>query len=301
MNSGAGGAPAPALDRLQRWMQAVITDPHGVRSGVASEAARCSLDIDLETLERVVAPSASLSGGARLAIYARSYHARLLQCFQSMFPALLKALGEPLFNHFALDYLQHHPPCSYTLEHLADAFPQHLAATRPDRAAPPTERESWPDFIIDLALLEWTFLKVYDGPGVEGRTLPRAQDVLAIRPRRLLEARPAPVSCLRLFAFRYPVHAYLLAVRRGQTPELPAPAASFVAVTRWNYRVRLYELTAPQHALLRAFDGRRTISQIINRDARHDAGGESSIATVRNWLCDWAAKGLFKSIQVADD
>jgi hypothetical protein len=26
----------PALDRLQRWMQAVITHPGGIRSGVAS-------------------------------------------------------------------------------------------------------------------------------------------------------------------------------------------------------------------------------------------------------------------------
>ncbi|HKQ52694.1 MAG TPA: DNA-binding domain-containing protein, partial [Pyrinomonadaceae bacterium] len=158
------------LERLQHWVQAVVTHPAGVAHGVASaEAQAVGLRPDLDALETVVAPSATLSGAERLAIYWRSYHARLLQCFREMFPALLHALGQELFDGFARDYLQRHPSRSYTLDRLADAFPQHLAETRPDAAAPPDERESWPDFIVELATLEWAFLKVYDGPGLEGR------------------------------------------------------------------------------------------------------------------------------------
>jgi hypothetical protein len=283
----------PELEQLQRWVQAVITHPGGLVSGIVSEAARRSLAVDLDALEDVVAPSATLSGAERLAIYWRSYHARLLQCFQAMFPALLRALGEELFNQFALDYLQHHPSQSFTLDRLADAFPQHLAETRPDADAPPDQRERWPDFIIELATLEWAFLKVYDGPGVEGRPLPGVRDILAMTVEQLLEMRPVRAPCLRLFAFRYPVHTYMLAVRRGEEPEWPAQADSFVAMTRRNYRVMLHELSSPQYALLQALDGRLTVAQALDRAADGNGHGHSLVATIRDWLCDWVAKGFF--------
>jgi len=300
MSDDGNGAPDPALDQVQRWMQAVITHPGGIRSGVVSGAARRSLDVDLHTLEAVVTPSATLSGAERLAIYSRSYHARLLQCFQSMFPGLLHALGEELLNAFAIDYLQQHPSQSYTLDQLADAFPQHLAQTRPDADAATGAREGWPDFIIDLTWLEWAFLKVYDGPGVEGQPTPDAQDLLALTDEQLLAARPTPAPCLRLFTFRYPVHSYWRAVRRGEQPQLPAPNECCIAMTRRNYRVVLHELPAPQYALLQALDGQHTIGQILNRAA---AAGDHApdIATLRNWLGEWVAKGYFASVHVAHE
>jgi hypothetical protein len=285
------------LERLQRWMQAVITHPLGVGTGIASGEARRSINVELDTLETVVSPSRTLSGAERLAIYCRSYHARLLECFETMFPALLHALGHELFNQFALDYLQHHPPRSYTLDHLADAFAQHLAETRPDRDAPPDKRESWPDFIIELALLELAFLKIYDGPGVEGRTLPRMPDILSLAPELILDAHLKPVPCLQLFAFRYPVHTYMLAARQDKQPEPPAPLESFVAVTRWNYRVRLYELSAPQYDFLRLLDAQHTVRQAINQGDDK----QPTLTTIRNWLCDWVTKGFFESVAVTND
>jgi len=301
MSTGDKNRRRPELDRLQQWMQAVITHPRGIRSEFVSKGALRSLDASISLLEEIILPSARLSGAERLAIYCRSYHARLLQCFQSMFPALLGALGEKLFNRFALDYLQHHPPSSYTLDRLADAFPQYLAETRPDADRPQDEREVWPDFIIELASLEWAFLKVYDGPGIEGRALPRAQDILSFAAERILQACPSPVPCLRLFAFRYPVHTYMLAARRDENPELPAPLKSFVAMTRLNYRVRLYELSAPQYALLEALDGHHTIGQTLDRGLSAGGRRQPSLTTVRDWLCDWADKEFFESIEIPGD
>jgi len=290
--------PRLALDRVQRWMQAVIAHPSGVAAGVASAEARHSLGVDFGRLEDVLNPSQTLTAAERLAIYSRSYHARLLQCFGSMFPALLRALGEELFNHFALDYLRQHPPRSYTLDELADAFPQHLADTRPDADAPPEERETWPDFIVELATLELAFLKVYDGPGVEGRARPGAADILGLVGASILRARPAPSPCLRLFAFRYPVHTYMLAARRAEEVPLPAPAESFVAMTRRDYRVKLYQLTAPQYALLKHLDGRRALGEILARRPPAPTPQPPSASDVRDWLCDWAARGFFESVAV---
>ncbi|MCA1568155.1 MAG: DNA-binding domain-containing protein [Acidobacteria bacterium] len=283
------------LGRLQGWMQAVITHPGGVGAGVASPAARRRVAVDAKSLETIVIPSETLTGAERLAIYSRSYHARLLQCMREMLPALYHALGEGLFNLFALDYLQHHPPRSYTLDNLADRFVQHLAETRPDSNALPSERESWPDFIVELVAMEWAFLKVYDGDGLEGRALPSAAGIRALDLERILESRPAPAPCLRLFAFRYPVHAYMLAVRRGERPPIPAPSETFVAATRSDFRVMLYELSAQQYAVLKAFDGQHAL-----KDALDQIGSVSSprphAATIRDWLCDWASKGFLETV-----
>lgn len=280
----------PELERLQRWMQAVVTHPGGIQMGMASRDANSNIAVDISQIETVVSPSLTLSGAERLAIYSRSYHARLIECFQSIFPTLLQALGEQLFDHFVIDYLQHYPPHSYTLGNVADDFPAHLEKTRPDADQPPENRESWPDLIIELAQLELAFIKVYDGPGVEGQALPNWPNVLMMPMEQLLGLRPMLVPGLRFFAFRYPVHTYWLAARRGETAELPEPAPSFVVMLRRNYRIQVYDLLVAQHRLLGMFDGRCTVDQALRQTSMLE------IATVRLWLSEWIAKGFFQSL-----
>jgi hypothetical protein len=296
MSERAEDQALPELARLQRWMQAVITHPGWVGPGLASAESLRGLDVAPDGVEAVVTASAALSGAGGLAIYCRAYRARLLHCFRAIFPALRDALGEELFDRFALDYLRHHGSRSWTLDRLADAFPQHLADTRPDADAPPDQREPWPDFLIDLAALEHAFLKVYDGPGVEGRPLPAAEAVRELDLHSLWDATPVPAPCLRVFAFRFPVHSYLVAVRRGEAPGLPAARACFVGLTRQDYRIRLYELSPPQYAVLRALDGRHTVSQALARSPAILGEEPPSPATVRGWLADWAAKWFFAAI-----
>lgn len=291
----------PELEHLQRWMQAVVTQQGEAFAGVASEVGGCGLDLSHGTVEEVIPRSAKLSGEGRLAIYQRSYHARLLQTFQSMFPSLLCAMGEELFNRFALDYLRQHPPHSYTLDRLADDFPRHLAENRPDADAPPERREQWPDFVIELATLELAFLKVFDGPGLEGRKLPCASDIQALADDHLLNVRPVPAPCLRLFACSYPVHTYLLSARRGESPNLPAPAESFVCMTRRDYRVLMYELTPPQYEFMRVLDGRRSVARAIKLCAPSVGHAQLSGSAVRVWLSDWAGKGFFERVEAPHD
>ena len=293
--TGDDARPAATLGRLQHWMLAVVTHPDGLRAGLASRDARRALDLSAETLEQVVAPSATLTGAERLAVYGRSYHARLLECFRAVFPCLRHALGAPLFDDFALDYLSRHPPRSYTLDRLADYFPQHLADTRPDADAPPGERESWPDFVVELAALELQFMKVYDGPGLEGRPAPDADELAALSDRQLLGARPAPAPCLRLFTLTHPAHLYLLAARRGESPAPPPPAPCFVAMTRRDYRVRLHELTRAEHSLLELLDGRRTVGQALELSARRAEAPPP--AAVRILLRGWTAGAFFERVE----
>jgi hypothetical protein len=278
-------------------MQAVITNAGGIRAGVASAEARQQIDVGFDELESVVARSGALTSAARLMIYSRAYHTRLLEAFHAEFPCLLQALGEDLFNHFVIEYLHHHPPHSYTLHRLAERFPAFLSATRPDAEAPPDERESWPDFIVDLATLERTFIETYDGPGSEGQSLVEAEQVRGLTHTDFLNARLVPAPCLRVLAFRYPVAAYFASVRAGGQPILPASLDTFLAMTRVNYVVRFYDLSRVQYELLTGLATGLSIEHaMIQATKLTGFERESFSPALRAWIAHWAAAGCFLRI-----
>lgn len=163
-----------ALDVVQRWFQAVVTHRGGVADGAESQEAQGLIRLNRGELEAVVCRSRNLTAAERLSIYANAYYSRLLECLGEAFPILKKALGEEVFTDFAFEYLQSYPSRSYTLDHLGESFPRFLAETRPEDEPGAV---SWPDFLIDLATLEWTIAKVFDGPGVEGRTVLKPGDL----------------------------------------------------------------------------------------------------------------------------
>ena len=294
-NSGRG------LDTIQRWMQAVIMHPVGVAEGIASAEARAHIDVTPEEAETVVTRSRALTALDRLAIYSYAYYARLLECIREEFPVLKHALGEEVFDAFAVGYLQQYPSRSYTLFQLGANFPRYLAETRPEVGEDDGLPADWPDFLIDLATLELTFNEVFDGPGVEGEDLLDADRLRAVSPERLLEARLVGVPCLRLLALRYPVHKYFTAVRRHEDPNPPGPAETYLAVTRRRYVVRHYELSPPAYQLLHALLVGESLGQAIKRAVDSAAPDLDRLpANLWTWFHDWAAEGFFRGVELAD-
>ncbi len=282
------------LIRIQGWMQTVITHPSGIRAGIASEAARQDFDTAFEDIEKIVSRSKALTGAERLMIYSRSYHARLLECFRAEFPCVLHALGNELFTDFAIEYLKCYPPRSYTLHDLAKNFPQFLAETRPDASAPLAERETWPDFIIDLAILERAFIEVFDGPGSEGQLLARAGQITALDDERFTQLRLAAVPCLRLLAFRYPVLAYFNEVREKKEPDMPAPSDTFLAVNRMNYRIHFSTLTSEQYRVLASIVSGLPVAEALTSASEVTGYDHNWLAArMRTWLRDWVDGGFF--------
>ena len=282
------------LLQVQRWMQAVITHPSGVRAGVASEAARRGFDAAFEDVEKIVSRSRALTGAERLMIYSRSYHARLLECFRAEFPCVSHALGDGLFTDFVIEYLKYYPPRSYTLHDLAKEFPRFLAETRPDASAPSGKQEAWPDFIIDLATLERTFIEVFDGPGAEGRPLASADQIRELDDERFAKLRLAAVPCLRLLAFRYPVLDYFNGVRGKKEPVMPAPSDAFLALNRLNYRVHFSTLSPAQHRVLASMISGLSVAEALSSAA--DITGHDRdwlAARMRMWLRGWVNNGFF--------
>lgn len=90
------------------------------------------------------------SSDERIAIYQRAYRLRVIETLHRMFPRLLRAAGEPLFDDFALTFLREEPPRGWTLDRLAETFPQWLDRTKP-------EGEEWAERIASLARREAEF------------------------------------------------------------------------------------------------------------------------------------------------
>jgi hypothetical protein len=289
------------LDQIQRWMQAAIVHPAGVAEGIASPEARQHIDIGPDEAELIINRSQAQTALERLSIYAYAYYARLLDCLREEFPVLRHALGEELFDAFAVGYLEQYPSRSYTLFHLGHHFPRYLAETRPDRDSEENTPVNWPDFLIDLATLELTFNEVFDWPGVEGEERLDVDQLRTISPDQLLQARLVGAPCLRLLALNYPVHHYFTAVRRHEDPEIPSPADTYLAVTRQRYVVRHFELSRPAYELLHALLAGESVGEAICRALEAaDSEAELLATNLRTWFHDWAAEGFFRAVKLED-
>ncbi|HVR76526.1 MAG TPA: DNA-binding domain-containing protein [Planctomycetota bacterium] len=292
-----------SLDAVQRWFQAVISHPQGVDDGIEAEEARRWIAVRAGEIEDVIRPSRSLASKDRLAVYANAYYARLLECLGESFPVLKRAVGEEVFNDFAFGYLQKYPSRSYTLNRLADDFAHHMEETRPDIGAPGV---SWPDFLIDLARLEWTIAEVFDGPGTEGAPALDASKLRSIPPEKWPDARLVPVPCLKLLASRYPVSSYFTASRRAKAGEeiaIPDPGEELVAITRRDFIVWRHDLTRPQFLLLDGILSRKTVGESIRlaAEAAQAAGGGADPleAALEEWFRDWTRIGFFKDVELS--
>lgn len=288
---------APDLNRVQRWMQAVITHPDGVLSGADGEAAKELIDVGRGNLESVVTRSRALEASDRLAIYANAYYARLIECIGDVFPVLKRVLGEEAFDSFAFDYLQSYPSKRYSLNDLGDQFVNFLRQTRPDPDRAKDEAD-WADLLIDLATLEWTIYEIFDGPGIEQEQMLEADDVAGVDPQAWLGMRLQTVPCLQLVVAGYPVNGFYTAVRATEDEleiPFPDPSATYVAISRRDYIVRRYDLTHPQHELLGVLRQGGTIGQALEACAEATPAEELDqlAQDVQQWFRNWTAERCF--------
>ena len=307
------GAPSSCaeISRLQRWFQTVVTHTDGVDSGASSQEAQQLIQLRPGQLEKVVTRSRALTAAERLAIYANAYHTRLLECLGEVFPLLKRTLGDEAFEVFAFGYLQEYPPQSYTLNELGRSFPHYLEETRPQADSAETnppgacssaeEADDWPEFLIDLARLEWTIYEVFDGPGVEGQPLLSADAFLNVPPERWADVQLDMVPCLQLLATRFPVNDYYTRLRQakdGESVPLPSAQASFVALTRRDYVVRRYNLSETEFELLRALQQGLLLGQGIEHalQASHDDFMQLA-EDLKLWFRNWTAEGFIRAIR----
>lgn len=234
-------------------------------------------------VEAHIQASPALAPAQRLAIYQRGYYARLLQCLEGQYKALCHALGKELFDDFARDYLKAHPSHSPTLSELGAHFPDFLENTRPDKDE--VEKESWIDFMVDLARFEWQLYRVFDAPGHEGK--PYAD---ASVPDESLRLQP----CFFLYQYRFPVDAYYHAVARGEDPDIPAAKARYLAICRKDYSIGIFSLLAPQYVFLTEVAKGSGIKTALKSTATaFDSPETAAQQAWATWKTNWCPAGFF--------
>jgi bifunctional DNase/RNase len=146
------------IDRLQQQMLKAIT-------GI-SDLAVIS---DLHT-NQLLRPNAYLNPKQALAIYQRAYIARLLDCLREDFPILRQHLGDQLFDHFAIEYMNTFPPKSYSLFDLGEHFPLYLQQSCPEIRLLDQQEQMLYMLPIEIATAERLHIRAMRAQGTEQRS-----------------------------------------------------------------------------------------------------------------------------------
>ena len=286
------------LNTIQRWLQAVITHPDGVRAGIDSPTARQLVEVTPVDVEQVILPSREMTSLDRLQIYGRAYFGRLLECLAAQFPAMQHAAGEVAFNGLAFGYLVDHPSKSYSLSSLGNSFDEYLAATRPPRSddVDPLTPD-FADFLIELARLERVYAEVFDGPGPERSTTLNLNVLAGLSPQQFADSRMVFHSCVRLLELQFPVHEYATAIRRKLEPTPPIARPIHLVVTRRDYIVRRFEVTKLQFQLLTSLMKGETVGGTLMQLLTEPTTDAATLQTdLQSWFREWSAAPLFAEL-----
>jgi len=275
----------PGLDRVQRWMQALIQDQGTCAEAIASE--RAQVEIPADQARTVVLPSKTLSSFERLDIYREMYLLRMEEALASDYPALKHYLGDEEFMRMVARYVEVYPSRSYTLNRLGDHLLEFLATI---------DDLPKPDFCRDLARLELALTGVFDA----GETAPlTAQAVQAVPQDAWETVRLKPIEAFRLLEFNYPVSRYLGFVDEENPVPRLARKKTWVVAYRSNYSVHRMDLTQPAYELLSALASGETVGDAIVSVMTRKFRRAVKEKQLFEWFRDWMAEGLFQAVEIA--
>jgi hypothetical protein len=275
----SGSAPSFAAHDLtlrtqQEWFAAIVSTPE-------SEAP----PVDELSAARLITPSQTLSSLARIEIYRRGYHARLIECLADDYPVLQHALGEEAFELLCRAYIARHPSTGPSLNY----FGRHMAELCRAMA------ESVPGFAADLAMLEWAIVL-----GIHARTAPALgfEDLSSVPPASWPGARFEVNPSLSILRLDHPVNAYLQGFRDGEAPALPEPAKNTVAVYRTGKSVWRLELDDAMVTLVEALAAGATLEASLERvqAVLSDRSEQEAAALVSACFRHSVSSGLFSAL-----
>jgi hypothetical protein len=114
------------LKNIQTWFGAIIARGIGIRSRINPQTPSGNSIVD--EAARYITPSATLQPWERIQIYNQQYWWRLLDILHENLPFVTRLFGYQDFNELlAIPYLEQYPPDDWSLNTLADRFPQWLA------------------------------------------------------------------------------------------------------------------------------------------------------------------------------
>jgi hypothetical protein len=277
--SQLGSAPIWTLGKLdlrmqQEWFAAIVSTPE-------AEPA----PVDERSAARLITPSATLSSLQRIDIYRQGYHARLIECLIDDYPVLQHALGEEAFEALCRRYIARHPSRAPSL----NFFGRHMSELCRSEALPE------PVFAADLAALEWAIVL-----GIHAPTAPTIgfEDLGQVPPERWPAARFTVNPSLRVLRLEYPVNAYLQCYRHEESPTVPAPSKSAVAVYRTGPSVWRLELELTMVTLVESLAGGATLEAALGevQALLSDRSEQDAARLVSHCFQHSISSGLFSAV-----
>ena len=170
---------APSLHELQRlfWVS------------VAERPGRDSIDPDFIRLVRGCDNS---DRKTRIRVYSDAYYFRLRDVLREDFPRVAAMLGPEQFDEIARGYLAAFPSEQPSVRYLGRALAGFLRL-----------RKDLPNWLADLADLEWARVEVFDAPDSECATI---DDLVCVPPEAWPAIRFSAIPSLQTLLAQYPVH-----------------------------------------------------------------------------------------------
>jgi hypothetical protein len=207
-------------------------------------------------------------------VYREQFFLRHVDALREDFATIAHLLGDDAFEKLAHDYLEKHPPSTFSLRDLGAAFPAFVA----DDA-----------LLSDLARLEWAFVEAFDAkdaPPFEPSSIATASE--DAWPGARIELQPA----VQLLALGHAAHDYRAAVKRQDAPERPSPAPSFVVVYRGPSSLSYIDIERDAFELLAALARGTPLGEACELAAR--ASGAELPAfqeKLGGWFAEWTQRG----------
>jgi len=276
---------APDLGNTQKWMQAVILHPGSDRQAVASAEARKI--VPPSRFPGLIRPSRTLDSFDRIGIYRGMYLARLQEALEADFPGLAHFLGPKRFSDLVRGYVDRYPSGSYTLNRLGDRLPEFI------RSSPGMVRK---DFLYELARFELLMSRLFDA---EESPVLTPEAIAEVPPECWETARLKPVAALAVQELRYPVGAYLEAVRQGKPRPATRRKNHWAVVYRSQYALRWLDLSRPAYRLLKALVNGVPLGEALSGVLRR---GGQPVGEVQlfSWFRGWVTEGLFQAVELED-
>lgn len=268
----------PPLPVLQSWMQSLLRGETGQNTPPIGD---------------VITSSGRQSAEERLAVYARAYFGRLLECLEAEFPAVRHAAGDEAFRELATGYLRAFPSQSYTLGELGRHWSEFLRQTRPPRAG---DEPDFADFLVELAHVERCYSEVFDGPGPEQSPAWNPLQLASVGSEQFAQVLLILWDSVRLLDLQFPCHDYATDVRQKRDPFLPEPTRTFLVVFRRDYIVRRFSVEQWQFELLSELQRGRSVGDALRYAATFVLEKTRTADDVRRSFQHWAAAPLFRQV-----
>ena len=270
------------LERVQRWMLEVVTQPGSVHEALRAPSAR--REIEPELLRDVILPSRRLSPERRIGIYHDMYMLRMVEALEFDYPGVARLMGHARFHRLVEGYVGAFPSRSYTLNRLGDHLPEYIASldAMPRRA-----------LLADLARFELAITLAFDA--AQSSTL-SPEAILAVPAEAWAEARFRTIDALQLLRVDYPVDDYLQSIKQGGTRPSLRKATRWILVFRSELAVRRVALSKREWTMLEALREGLTLPDAVDRlSAFRPRISETELFT---WFREWTRMGLFAAIEL---